>query len=419
MKISLNTVNINSYSTNYIQQRQKRVADNKSLSFRASYPIIKPQYKEYIHSQIQQEQAEFLGKGTFGIVYKVILPVIGAVAVKILNNDDNFAYGGGNLANEAEILKKMPKECKRTQKLVDFFTLDDRDYLVSSFIKGEPLSNQDYISPQLIDNIIDELSKYDEHGLMFYDLNPNNINVYHNNAGFFDFEFMGTQQIPDFSALNDLHHLDRNIFTPRKSNINSFENRTLGGMVDKLSIRDYLKSLSKYYARRQDPYDKILANMFKEPDDRIVSIEKDLITLRSFTLNYYLYLHRLRNGALLEGDIENYGDFDKYIDAINSKAIEIKEKLNLLNNHDDYKRVNLLLIDNLQRLNCTKDSYEAKKNPLLIELKNLKDKVIASNGSEGLQEFEALYNQIKDVSPFCDDLKIVLYNTLNFLSSRQ
>lgn len=254
---------------------------------------------------------------------------------------------------------------------------------------------------------------------MFYDLNPNNINVHNNNPGFFDFEFMERQPIENLAALNDLHHLDRNIFTPRKSNLNSFENRTLGTMIDKVSIKDYLQALSIYYSKREHPYDKILADIYKEPEGAIVSIEKDLITLRSFTLNYYLYLHRLKNNALLDGDIENYGNFDKYIDTITEKALKIKSSLEALSGYDEYRKVNLLITDNLLKMNCSKPSYEAKSNPQLMELKKLKDKAISSKGSEGLEEFEALYQRIRNLSPFCDDLRSVLYNTLNFLSSGQ
>lgn len=419
MKVSLSTVRFNPYTAPDNRQKKNSLSGANSVAFRSSYPVIKPQYREYIHSLVQKNQAEFLGKGTFGIVYKITLPVIGPVAVKVLNNEDNSAYGGGNLLQEAEILRKMPKECARTQNLVDFFTVEDKDYLVTSFIKGSHLSGQDSVSSALINNIVDELSKYDEYGLMFYDLNPNNINVHNNNPGFFDFEFMERQPIENLAALNDLHHLDRNIFTPRKSNLNSFENRTLGTMIDKVSIKDYLQALSKYYSKREHPYDKILADIYKEPDEAIVSIEKDLITLRSFTLNYYLYLHRLKNNALLNGDIENYGNFDKYIDTITEKALKIKSSLETLSGYDEYRKVNLLITDNLLKMNCSKPSYEAKSNPQLMELKNLKDKAISSKGSEGLDEFEALYQRIRNLSPFCDDLRSVLYNTLNFLSSGQ
>lgn len=164
MKVSLSTVRFNPYTAPDNRQKKNSLSGASSVAFRSSYPVIKPQYREYIHSLVQKNQAEFLGKGTFGIVYKITLPVIGPVAVKVLNNEDNSAYGGGNLLQEAEILRKMPKECARTQKLVDFFTVEDKDYLVTSFIKGSHLSEQDSVSSALINNIVDELSKYDEYG---------------------------------------------------------------------------------------------------------------------------------------------------------------------------------------------------------------------------------------------------------------
>lgn len=449
MKILQNNPVYNIYSLNPRKQEkldsQNRISQLSAIPcFRAIQHIspnkLSPKNKDYIASLIQNynfdnEFISFLGKGTFGTAYRILLPLLGDIAVKILNDDkSNMVYGGGNLAKEAEILDKMPRECTRTQQLIDFFSLGGIDYLVSTFIKGEPLSKQTNISSQLIYNIVDELYKYDKNGLMFYDLNPNNIKVHNNNAGFFDFEFMEKNDInnPNFSALNDLHHVDRNLFFPRKSNLNSFENRSLAKIIEKddsdLLIKSYLQALSKYYSNRAElysgqaaDYDRELAKLYNEPDERILSIEKELIALRSFTLNYYLYLHRVRNNGLIDGDIENYADFDKYIRSINAKAISIKNKLT---QNTQYDKVTDLYIDSLMKLNCSRGSFAAKKHNQIMELKNLKDKIISSNSREKLPDFEVLYKQTSELyqdNPelyeFCNNIRHVLYKTLDFLSS--
>ena len=57
-------------------------------------------------------------------------------------------------------------------------------------MRGNTLSKQNDLSQKLLDSITDEIYKYDANGLMFYDLNPNNILVENDEAGFIDFEFM-------------------------------------------------------------------------------------------------------------------------------------------------------------------------------------------------------------------------------------
>lgn len=433
MKILLNNIAFN--SINYNKNPYKKISQTDSnstiITFKSSYQPIKTlsnSSREYIHQLIQNYQSntnsiEFLGKGTFGLVYKILIPLSGYIAVKILNKDNCVAaYGGGKLAQEAEILSKIPNDCNRSQKLIDFFSIENQDYLASSLIKGEPLSQQKNISAKMIDNIVDELNKFDSNGLMFYDLNPDNIKVYNDSVGFFDFEFMDENKPLDYSALNDLHHLGRNIYNPRKSNINAFENRSLGEIVSKLPdenanilIKNYLKALSKHYTKSLDAYDKVLADIYRAPEDKIIEIEKDLIMLKSFTLNYYLYKLRAKNNKLLTDDIAKYGDFNKYIDIINTQARRIKENLMALKNNNEYKKTNLFYIDNFLRMNCSKSSYFSENTPQIIELQKLKEKVISSQGKEGLEDFETLYSKIKDSSPYCKNLKTVLYNTLNLL----
>ena len=72
---------------------------------------------------------KLLGKGTCGTAYKIDFPNNPPFVVKVLSDDAVTNYGGGNLKKEAEILRQIPNDCKRTQQLIDYFETDKRDYL--------------------------------------------------------------------------------------------------------------------------------------------------------------------------------------------------------------------------------------------------------------------------------------------------
>jgi len=291
---------------------------------------------------------EYLGKGTCGTVYKIKLPNKNDFAVKILSEDAVTEYGGGNLEKEAKILKQIPKSCKRTQQLIDYFKTQKREYLASTLIKGTPLKENIHLTQEQLNNIIDELYKYDINGLMFYDLNDNNIFINGDNAGFIDFEFLEKKNPKKINilALNDKHHLGRNLYFPQKSNLNSFENRTLGKIIENLEtseadelIKKYLKSLSLYYSKMSNihknnykayEYEKILSRLYKNPSPEIVATEKNQISLRSLTLNYHLYKLRKKQQKLIDGDIETYGDIKKYKKTVHELKKEINKQIKKL-----------------------------------------------------------------------------------------
>ena len=419
------------------------------------------------------EKISLLGKGTFGTVYKINLKNRGDVAVKILSPENKeILYNGGNLKKEAEILKNIPSCCKQTQQLVDYFRTQQREYLVSGFIKGDVLSKRQEISKGIIKNITNELFKYDTNGLLFYDLNPNNILVDVDNTGFIDFEFMEykNQRNKNFEAFNDIHHISRNFYHPQKSNINSFENRCLGEFLQRTQndygnekannlIKTYLKSLSNYHKRMYDflgnknnysskqvskkaiDYERTLSHIFENPSEEIIEIEKNLINLRYTTLNYHLFVHRKNEGKLIKGDIETYGDEDQYFTNMHNLAKNISEKIaEIKNNSNDsdietYCNVNKFYIDNFLRKNANKNYFIMRKNPAVN--KNLEPiaKTIVANYKElkqnkmlksEIEKFNKEYNLIKsnnknnkNVCEFCHDIKFVLENTLNFIEKEQ
>ncbi len=381
-------------------------------------------------------------------------------------------YNGGNLKKEAEILKNIPNFCKQTQQLVDYFRTQQREYLVSSFIKGVVLSKRQEISKGMIKNITNELFKYDTNGLMFYDINPNNILVDGDNTGFIYFEFMEykNQRNKNFEAFNDIHHISRNFYHPQKSNINSFENRCLGEFLQKVQrnygdqranelITTYLKALSYYHKKMSNflvnnknylskqvskkaiEYETTLSHIFENPSTEIIEIEKGLINLRYTTLNYHLYVHRRNEGKLIDGDLETYGDEDKYFNNMYNLAKNISEKITELKNNsndcdvEEYCKVNKFYIDNFLKKNANKNYFIMRKNPDIN--KNLEPiaKTIIANYKElkqnkmlksEIEKFNKEYNLIKsnnknnkNVCAFCDDIKFVLENTLNFIEKEQ
>lgn len=423
--------------------------------------------------QEDNEKIKLLGKGTFGEAYKIKLRKKGDAVVKIIRPEiEKLCYGGGDLKKESEVLKNIPPSCKRTQLLIDYFETDKRSYLISSYVKGNTLSKQNDMSQKLLDSITDEIYKYDANGLMFYDLNPNNILVENDKAGFIDFEFMEykKQNQKDFSALNDYHHISRNLYHPQKSNINSFENRCIGEFIQKIEkngeaqkakelVKRYLKSLSKYHENmakyyeqtkngvssdindKAINYEKTLSKIFKEPNKEIVDIEHDLISMRYTNLNYHLYIHRKNEGKLLENDLENYGDFDIYIEKMNNLAKGISQKLDNLSKQEkdsdiqNYCKINKFYIENFLRKNANKNYYELRQNPqinkyletiskILISKfgTNQKDKMPEVNMETFNKEYKSIIDKFKDnkkVLDFCDDIKFILDNTLDFIQKEQ
>lgn len=419
------------------------------------------------------EKIELLGKGSFGIVYKINLKSKGNVAVKILKqNKEELLKGGGNLKNEADILKRIPASCKRSQQLIDYFETPKRNYLVSSFVKGQMLSNQKNLSQELLDNITDELFKYDKYGLMFYDPNPNNIFVENNQAGFIDFEFMEKKNpnLKNFQAFNDYHHISRNLYYPQKTNINAFENRTLGTYIHNveknkgkkqalLLTEKYLKSLSKYHFKmatylenrnrnvfsditnKAIDYEKTLSEIYKNPSKRILEIEKNLIDIRYTTLNYHLYIQRKKENKLLEDDIKNYGDFDNYINKINNKTQNILKMIDNLSyenkdkNIQNYCKINKLYVQNFLMKYANKNYYEFRMNKDINKnLENISKYIIGNYKNfesakalkAEIKNFNIEYKNIKsknkknkDVQAFCDAIRTTLFNTLNFIIKEQ
>lgn len=291
------------------------------------------------------ENIQYIGKGTCGTVYKIKLPHRDKFAVKVLSENTIRTYSEGNLKKEAKILEQIPKSCNRTQQLVDYFQTDKREYLVSNFIEGKPLSQCKTLTQKQLDNITDEIFKYDTKGFMFYDLNGNNIFINGNDAGFIDFEFCNKKNPYkiDLSAFNDKHHIGRNLCFPQKSNINAFENRTLGVILQHLNksegdelIKTYLQSLSIYHGKmakfhknnsEASDYEKILSRLYKNPTSEIITIEKNIITLRSLTFNYHLYKIREKQGKLLKNDVRTYSNYNKFKEHITNIQKVIKEEL--------------------------------------------------------------------------------------------
>ena len=399
-----------------------------------------------------------LGQGTFGTVYNIFFPGKGNIAVKILTPGKPVLYGGGNLKKEAEILESIPAVCSRTQQLVDYFKFEGREHLVSSVVQGKPLSKQKNVSPELLDDITEELFKYDVNGLMFYDFNPNNILVHNNKAGFIDFEFMEYKNIKqkNFDAFNDFHHLDRNLYHPVKSNINSFENRCLG-LVFKMPeaeknsiIKNYLKSLSGYYNKRADfysslkssdgisnkavKYEKVLAELFKNPVDEIVNIEKNFIDLRFTTLNYHLYMQRKKENKLIEGDIETYGDFNKYITRMKHLVKDIFIGLNKLSQQhgnkdiEKYCGVNRVFAENFLRKNANPVYFALRRDTDAEKLEILQNTVMSNynkrknyiNIARFNKEYDRLMNKYQNSPNFLTlfkSIKITYEKNMNFIQN--
>ena len=353
---------------------------NQYFRARVNFTLNSSQ-KEEIVKQISNPSdcasgcVEKLNSGSLGVVYKVILPRIPALAVKTYKKNDK--YRNANI--EAATLEKIPDYCTRTQKLVDTFPIDGRNAVVSTFISGDDLGKKfDDISTELFDNILDELFMFEKSGMVFYDFSGANIKVNNDIPGFFDFEHYKKQPYgrPALDSWSDSNHMARNIFCPHIANIASFEIRTVGKVLSYLERNDvengdkranifvekYLKSLSKYYERTIELYDnkipdykkvieyeKTLSDLFKQPNSKIIQIEKEIMRLRELTTEKHF-----RNDPILPHDDLLYENKDLYRQNLQERFNSIEKLLDSLgkNNKKDialYAEATKIYLNNMKK----------------------------------------------------------------------
>lgn len=308
------------------------------------------------------EKIEYLGMGTFGIAYKITLPSREEpfVVKKQKASYDGEPDDSRSLENEAKTLREMPNSLKRSQRFIDSFNVDGTEYLVSTLVKGQSLKKQyDQINQNQFNSLIEELAEIDKAGIMIYDLDPRNLLRNGDNIGIIDFEFTNKQDIskPNLEALGDVHHLDRNLFHPRLSSVNAFENMGLGGYIVRLDlegkqdeadslVKTHLKALSGYYASMAENkkklllssgsdisgkavmYDEVLSGLFKEPSDEVVSIEKNIMGLKATTLDYYLYHDKTE--VIPGGHSRLFDNPEKHLDNIRRGINKARSKIDSL-----------------------------------------------------------------------------------------
>lgn len=321
------------------------------------------------------DDIEQLNSGSLGIVYKVVLPWLPTLAVKTYKKNDKYR----NADTEATVLERIPDYCTRTQKLVDVFPINGKNAVVSTFISGYDLGGKfDDISPELFDNILDELFMFEKSGMVFYDFSGANIKVNGDNPGFFDFECYKNQHCGKSAedSWKDSNHMARNIFCPHITNVAAFEIRTVGKVLSYLERDDikngaeradvftkkYLKSLSHFYERTSELYDnkipdykkvieyeKTLSRLFKEPNSQIIEIEKQMMRLRELTTE-----KSFRNDPNLPHDDLLYQDENLYKRNLIQRFSSIEELLNDLRKSSEkdivlYAEATKIYLDNMKR----------------------------------------------------------------------
>jgi hypothetical protein len=300
--------------------------------------------------------------GSLGRVYKVDLFNRPSLAVK----EFTAVYDGRNPTLEANTLKKIPQDCTRVQKFVDLIEKDGKQYLITTFQKGKSLANlKDTMSAKLISNILDELFKIEKAGISFYDYSMGNIVYDGDEPRFYDFEVAKEQSLimPNEDAFSDLCHISRNIDFPMITNLAGFEIRTVGKIIGELEkypdgeerstkfVEKYLQQASKFYGNtaklfeeksKEDnseipnsaiEYSKILSELFKNPSDEIILIEKQSMRIKELLTEYWF-----RNDPNLEHDDALYSDGIRYVKNLKERFFNVQASIaNLMNSTKDFK----------------------------------------------------------------------------------
>ena len=337
---------------------------NTSINFKSNFTINKlnDKEKDEIFLQIFKlaKNSENISKGSLGQVYKVSLPMYPLLAVKEFKD----VYEGRNPVLEAKNLQKLPKESLRTQKFVDLIEKDGKQYLVTTFQKGESLSKlKDSMSIELIHNILDELFIIEKSGVVFYDYSMANIVFENEEPRFFDFEISKNQSLTKMNndAYADLCHMSRNIEFPMITNLAGFEIRTVGKIIGELEkyadgekrsynfVKKYLKEVSTFYKNTKDllikkqlepnseisneaiEYSYILSKLFTNPSDEIINIEKQSMRIKELLTEYWF-----GNDPDLDHDSKLYANGPAYLNNLKCRFESVqKDILKLKNSTND------------------------------------------------------------------------------------
>lgn len=302
-----------------------------------------------IISGIDEDKIKY---GSLGKVYKVRLPERGNLAVKEFRE----VVQGRTPQIEAETLKKLPEDCGRVQKFVDLISDGSGQYLVSTFMEGEPLSKlKDRMPNALIKNILDELFKIEKSGLAFYDYSMANIVFQGDEPGFFDFE---TAKEQSFSRINeeawgDLCHLSRNTYYPFTTNLAGFEIRTVGKIIGELEkyaggeyrstnfTKRYLIQASEFFRKMTQllqekgnvipseavNYSQILSELFQNPSSEVVFIEEQSMRIKELLTEFWF-----RNDADLDNDEILYSNGEAYVKNLKARFNTVQNALTELKN---------------------------------------------------------------------------------------
>lgn len=334
---------INNYQSNTLLNFKSQPIDNKLNNIE----------KEQLFAQITElsKEPSLYMNGSLGKVYKVSLPLRPLLAVKEFKE----VYEGRNPRLEAHNLQKLPKDSYRTQKFVDLIENNGKQYLVTTFQKGESLSKlKDSMSSELIHNILDELFKIEKEGISFYDYSMANIVFNGNEPKFFDFEIAKEQSLTQKNndAYNDLCHLSRNIEFPLITNLAGFEIRTVGKIIGELEkyndgelrsknfVKKYLKEAAIFYQNTTDllikksletnseinkdaiVYSHILSKLFKEPTQEIINIEKQSMRIKELLTEYWY-----RNDPDLDHDDKLYSNLPEYVNNLRERFNDVQKSI--------------------------------------------------------------------------------------------
>lgn len=315
-------------------------------------PYWSPKYKEKIRRGIlfiENNQKQSLGEGSFGKVYHFVDIVI------------KEAYTRKESANEAMVLKKIPKSMDNVQQLIAYIKKRDATYLCTKYINAAKLSyknekGSNTIKEKHLPDFMDDLFTFEKLGIYHSDLSRDNLLSNGEKIHFLDFGaaimFKPEDRIPwccpDFLMPSNAFDFEvKSLFQIMQDH--QTEDKDMKNPKNKyFGFREYLQAKSSYHSKRAAfikdntdmdlkqnqrayEYETLEAKFLENPSTVVEKLEKGKINIPGenewATFNSpnivdnvlrrtRAFRHILDAGILIEQEFKNTDDKDykKYLE---------------------------------------------------------------------------------------------------------
>ncbi len=260
-------------------------------------------------SNVIQKEKPLSNAGLKGIVYKFEHKGEPYVAKVARSTEHSFG-------KEKEILEKIPQELESSQKLVDYYQLEDgRDVLISTFVDGKQGILK---SKEQFDNLFDSLLELDNAGVLHNDLGMGNCVFKDGKVKLIDYGEGALFKIGDDSSELYPHFVSQtNVINLEQNGIpDCIKQWNKEGLETRNLFTDYLQSKGVFFEKRSNAlekiaeenitlqsnveYEKVLSRVLQNPSKEVIENEAHRMDiLQTFeSADTSVKYHKLPNDAI-------------------------------------------------------------------------------------------------------------------------